>query len=75
MSYWVEKTSTTTDWVAPPDQTARTETSGSGSGRLETLLVDSGAAVPGGAWGGRSAITDGAGRKVLPASLSLRPGS
>jgi hypothetical protein len=50
VSYWAEKTSTTTDWVPPAGQEARTETSGSGSGRLETLAVDSGVPAPSGSW-------------------------
>jgi hypothetical protein len=73
VSFWAEKTSTTTDWVPPASEVPRAETSGSGSGRLETLLVDSGAAVPAGAWSGRTATADSAGRKVLMFTVALRP--
>lgn len=73
VSFWVEKTSTTTDWVPPASEVPRTETSGSGSGRLESLLVDSGAPAPAGAWSGRTATADSAGRKVLMFTVALRP--
>jgi alpha-tubulin suppressor-like RCC1 family protein len=73
VTYWAEKTSTTTDWVPPAGAAARTETSGSGSGRIESLLVDTGGAVPATAWAGSTATADSAGRKVLMFSVSLRP--
>jgi hypothetical protein len=73
VTYWAEKTSTTTDWVPPADQVARTETSGSGSGRIESLLVDSGGPAPAGPWSGRTATADSAGRKVLMFTVSLQP--
>lgn len=73
VSYWAEKTSTTTDWFPPAGQASRTETSGSGSGRLETLVVDSGGLAPGGAWAPQTATADSAGRKVNTFSVALRP--
>jgi hypothetical protein len=73
VSYWAEKSSTTTDWVPPADQVSRTETSGSGSGRLETLAVDSGGPAPSGTWAPRTATADAAGRKVNMFSVALRP--
>ena len=45
VTYWAEKTSTTTDWAPPAGAASRAETSGSGSGRIESILVDTGAAV------------------------------
>jgi hypothetical protein len=73
ISYWAEKTSSTTDWVGPPGQVQRIETSGSGSCRVESLLVDSGGPVDGAAWPGLDASADSAGRKVITFSVSLRP--
>jgi hypothetical protein len=73
VSYWAEKTSLTTDWIPPADQVSRTETSGSGSGRIETLLVDSAMAAAAGPWQGRTATADSAGRKVIMFSVSLQP--
>ena len=72
VTYWAEKTSTTTDWVPPAGAVSRAETSGSGSGRIESLLVDTGAAVVASPWQGLTATTDSAGRKVLMFSVSLR---
>ena len=59
--------------MPPAGAAARTETSGSGSGRIESLLVDTGGAVPATAWAGSTATADSAGRKVLMFSVSLRP--
>ena len=73
VSYWAEKTSTTTDWLPPAGQVSRTETSGSGSGRIESLLVDSGGAVGVGPWPALTATANSAGRKVISFSVSLRP--
>jgi alpha-tubulin suppressor-like RCC1 family protein len=73
VSYWAEKTSTTTDWLPPSGQVSRTETSGSGSGRIESLLVDSGGEVGAGQWSALTATADTAGRKVIAFSVSLRP--
>ncbi len=58
VSYWADKSSTTTDWVPPAGVTARDETIGSGSGRIAALLADSGAPVPSGAWPGLTATTN-----------------
>ena len=73
VSYWAEKSSTTADWIGPPGQVQRVETSGSGSGRIESLLVDSGGTVDGAAWPGLDARADSAGRKVIAFSVALRP--
>jgi hypothetical protein len=73
VSYWAEKTSTTTDWTPPAGQVTRTETSGSGSGRIESLLVDSGGEVGAVPWPALTATADTAGRKVIAFSVSLRP--
>ena len=58
VSYWADKSSTTTDWVPPAGVTARDETIGSGSGRIAALLADSGAPVPSGTWPGLTATTN-----------------
>ena len=42
VSYWADKSSTTTDWIPPAGATPRDEAIGSGSGRIATLLADSG---------------------------------
>ncbi|MCO5304392.1 MAG: PKD domain-containing protein [Microthrixaceae bacterium] len=73
ISYWAEKTSTSSDWVSPADLVQRAESVGSGSGRIVSLTVDSGAPVAAGTWAGRSAVSATAGRKVTSVSLALRP--
>lgn len=73
VSYWAEKSSTSSDWVGPGDMTQRGESVGTGSGRILSLTADSGAAVTAGAWTGRSATSATAGRKVTTVSLALRP--
>jgi hypothetical protein len=73
VSYWAEKSSLTTDWLPPGTDAARLETSGSGSGRIESLVTDSGGPTGGEPWPGRTATADSAGRKVLMFSVSLRP--
>ena len=73
VSYWAEKSSLTTDWTPPEGRPSRAETSGSGSGRIESLLVDTGGPVGGEPWAGLTATADSAGRKVVMFSVSLRP--
>ena len=73
VSYWAEKTSTTTDWVGPADQVTRAESFGSGSGIVATLVTDSGAPVATGVWPGRTAVANSAGRKAIMFSVALRP--
>ena len=73
VSYWAEKTSTTTDWVGPTDQVTRAESFGSGSGTVAALVVDSGATVAEGVWPGRTAVANSSGRKAIMFSVALRP--
>ncbi|MFI0351479.1 PKD domain-containing protein [Actinomadura sp. 9N407] len=58
VTYWADKSSTTTAWTAPAAGTVRGTSIGSGSGRVTSLVVDSGGAVPAGAFNGLSATTD-----------------
>jgi alpha-tubulin suppressor-like RCC1 family protein len=74
LSYWADKSSTTVAWVPPPTEARRISTVGTGSGRLATLAVDSGASAPVGAWPGVSASATSAGAKVVMFSVVLRPG-
>ena len=48
VSYWSDKNSATTGWVAPAGEAARATTVGSGGGRVSSLLTDSGAALTAG---------------------------
>ncbi len=62
VSYWADKSSTTTDWTPPPGVAVRDEAIGSGSGRISALVVDSGAPVPSGARPGITATTNATSR-------------
>ena len=73
LSYWADKSSLTTDWTAPAGSVIRDEAIGSGSGRIASLLADSGAAVPTGTAGGLTATTDAASRAAM-VSIVLAPG-
>jgi PKD repeat protein len=60
VSYWADKTSTTTNWTPPAGVVQRDEAIGSGGGHIASLLADSGANVPAGTAGGLTATTDAA---------------
>jgi hypothetical protein len=64
LSYWTAKSSAVTAWTAPGSQTVRSADNGSGSGRINSLVTDTGGPVPAGPVGGVTATTD------QPASIS-----
>lgn len=72
LSYWGDKSSTTTNWTAPAGSVTRDERIGSGSGRASALVADSGAPVPIGSAGGLTATTDAASRATM-LSIVLTP--
>jgi PKD repeat protein len=72
LSYWADKSSSTTNWTAPGSSVTRDERIGSGSGRISSLVADSGAPVPNGSAGGLTATTDAASRATM-ISLVLAP--
>jgi hypothetical protein len=57
VSFWTDKSTTTTAWTAPPAVTKRTDAYGSGGGAVSALLADSGSAVTG-SYGGQTATTN-----------------
>jgi hypothetical protein len=57
VSYWAVKVSGTTTWTLAKGMTSRGSSSGSGSGRLSTLVADSGGTVPAGTYGRKAAAT------------------
>lgn len=73
LSYWADKSSTTTAWTAPAGQTVRGVTIGSGSGRVTSLLTDGNRPAPAGAVGGLTASTDAAGTKATMLTIVLAP--
>jgi len=64
MSYWADKSSATTTWTPPAGQVQRSLSVGTSSGRITSLLVDSGAAVATGAAAGLTATADSASAKA-----------
>ena len=58
VSYYSAKSSVVTAWTVPASQTTRDADNGTGSGRINSVVADSGAAVPAGSAGGITATTD-----------------
>ncbi|WP_281388900.1 PKD domain-containing protein [Kribbella qitaiheensis] len=65
LSYWADKSSTTTNWTSPAGSVDRDERIGSGSGLIASLVADSGAPVPTGSAGGLTATTNAASRATM----------
>jgi PKD repeat protein len=75
LSYWADKSSTTTAWTAPAGQTVRGTTIGTGTGRVTSLLTDANGPAATGTVGGLSASTDAAGTKATMLTIVLAPAS
>ena len=76
VSYWAERSSTTTDWTAPADVQVRDESSDTNTAlRVSALLSDSGGPVGPGSYGGLSATTDGTSDRAVMWSIALNAAS
>ncbi len=75
VSYWADKSSSTTAWTAPAGQSVRNVSIGAASGRITSLLTDGGGVVSPGPAGGLTATTDLAGSKATMLTLVLNPAS
>jgi PKD repeat protein len=75
VSYWADKSSTTTAWTPPSGQAVRNLSIGASSGRVTSLLTDGGGVAPPGPAGGLTATTDVAGSKATTLTVVLAPGS
>jgi PKD repeat protein len=73
LSYWADKSSSTTAWTAPAGQTVRGITIGTGTGRVTSLLTDGNGPVAAGTAGDLSASTDVAGTKATMLTIVLAP--
>ena len=72
VSYWADKSSSTTEWMPPTGAVVRSESLGSGTGYVTALLADSGTAVnPGSDVGGLTASTNLAGSKATMWTIVL----
>jgi PKD domain/Malectin domain len=73
LSYWADKSGTTTAWTAPAGQTVRGVTIGTGTGRITSLLTDGNGAAAAGPAGGLTATTDTPGTKATMLTIVLAP--
>ncbi|WP_133412073.1 PKD domain-containing protein [Vallicoccus soli] len=73
VSGWADKSSATTGWTAPAGTQERSELVTDGSGRVTSLVADSGAPVPAGTAGGLTAVADSASAKAVAWTAVLRP--
>jgi PKD repeat protein len=65
VSYWSDKSSSTTAWTAPGGVTSRATSIGTGSGRATSLVADSNGVAQTGSYGGLTATTDAASRALM----------
>jgi PKD repeat protein len=72
VSYWSDKSATTTGFTLPGSVTARQAVCGTGSGHVCSSLADSGGPVPAGQYAGVSAVADSANATATMASIVLR---
>jgi len=75
VSYWADKSgsSDTTSWTAPDGVTTRDTATGTGTGRYDSLLADSGGSVLGGTYGGLTANSGAASDKAVMWTIDLTP--
>jgi hypothetical protein len=72
VSFWDDKSSTTTSWTAPGGQTRRAGSIGTGSAAMSSLVSDGAAPVATGSFGGLTAKTNDA-AKATTATVILAP--
>jgi myo-inositol-hexaphosphate 3-phosphohydrolase/PKD repeat protein len=73
LSYWSQKDSSSSALTAPPGVTVRSGGSQDGSGRITSLLADSGRAVVAGTYGGLTATAGTASRHATTWTVVLAP--
>ena len=73
VSYWADKSSTTTAWALPGTVTSRSSACGDGSGRICSAFADSGHTVSAGTQPGLTANTNAASTKATMWSVVLAP--
>lgn len=72
VSYWADKSSTTTGFTLPGGVSQREATCGINAGRICSVLADSGGAVSAGPYGGLVATADGASANATMWTILLR---
>ncbi|QIG44401.1 PKD domain-containing protein [Nocardioides anomalus] len=73
VSYWADKSSTTTTWTLPSAQTRRSVAVGTGTGRITAVASDPGVGATAGAAAGVTATSDGSTAKATMWSIVLQP--
>jgi PKD repeat protein len=73
VSYWADKSSTTTTWTPPGSVTTRSTFFDTGTGYITSLLADSGSTVGSGTYGGKAATTNAASAKGAEWTIILAP--
>jgi PKD repeat protein len=74
VSYWTDKSSTTTGWTLPGSVTPRASFFDTGSGYVTSELADSGSTVPSGSYGSKTAtVTGGPSGKGAEWTIILAP--
>ena len=73
VSYWADKSSTTTSWTPPAAETTRSTSAGSPNGHITSLLTDSAGPVPTGSQGGRTATASGSTNTASMWTILLAP--
>ncbi|MEV7430495.1 phytase [Nocardioides sp. NPDC092400] len=73
VSYWSDRSSSTTAWTPPAGEQVRSTSAGTGGGRTTTLLTDPGGPVPTGSTGGLAATADAASAKATTWTVLLAP--
>jgi PKD repeat protein len=75
VSYWADRSSSTTSWTAPQGESERAQTVGAGGGRIASLVTDSGSPVAAGDRAGLTATADSAAARAVMISIVLAPRS
>jgi hypothetical protein len=73
VSYWADKSSTTTAWTVPGSVTLRSSQYDTGGGYDTAVLADSGSTVASGTYGGKTATTNAASGKATEYTIILSP--
>jgi PKD repeat protein len=73
VSYWTDKSSTTTTWTPAASVTSRASACGADGGRICSLLADTGAALPPGPYGDIEASTNAPSDMATMWTFVLRP--
>lgn len=74
VSFWADKSSATTAWTVPSDLARRSQSFGSGGGRVTSVAADALASpAPNGVTPGATAVANSATAKATMWSVSLRP--